>query len=188
MQLLIGVIGSSARTAEGARFSQAVRLGRAIAAHKATLFTLALPGIMHIVAHAAHQSGGTVIGISPAWSRADHESHHLPVDGYDTLIFAGAGLLRCEHEIIQSADALIAIDTPHGSLATAARICDKSKLLGVLTTPAHDTAAQDDASASGAFHLHSSDDPEALVAYLVRAFLTEHGQTSDSDQRDLVHT
>src|SRR3990167_4357911 len=71
---------------------QAETLGRLIAEKGLVLITGATTGAPYWAAKGAKEAGGIVIGIYPAYSRAQHVStYRLPVDYHDLIVYTGFG-------------------------------------------------------------------------------------------------
>lgn len=85
----IGVFGSAGGTRMDGLRSSAGLIGRGIAQAGCIMVTGGCPGLPHEAALEANESGGTVIGISPAMNLQQHtEGFKFPAEPY-LLIFTG---------------------------------------------------------------------------------------------------
>jgi uncharacterized protein (TIGR00725 family) len=134
MKPKIGVMGSCAKTSP-ARVEQTARqLGEAIAASGCVLVTGACPGLPYEAVLGAKSQGGTVVGISPGLSLAEHvDKYASPFEGFDVIIYTGSGLMGREVENIRSSDIVIIAGGRSGTLGEFAIAYDEGKLIGVLT-------------------------------------------------------
>lgn len=118
------------------------RLGRSIAINGCCLLTGACPGMPHQTVIGAKQTGGHIIGISPAVSLKEHiEVYGSPHREYDVLIFTGLGLMGRELINIRSSDVVVVIGGRSGTLGEFAIAFEEGKLIGVLTGTGGITAA-----------------------------------------------
>jgi uncharacterized protein (TIGR00725 family) len=111
----------------------AYELGLAIAQNECVTITGACPGLPLEAAKGAHQTGGIVIGISPALSEWEHVNKYgSPLEYHDVLIFAGSGLMGREVVNIRSSDVVIIIGGRSCTLGEFSIAYDEGKLIGVL--------------------------------------------------------
>ena len=130
----IGVMGSSSEPAEPAVVTLCRRLGRTIAERGACLLTGGCPGLPHESVLGAKESGGHVVGISPAATLREHvDTFGSPYREYDVLIFTGLGLMGREVVNIRSSDIVVVIGGRSGTLGEFAIAYEEGKLIGVLT-------------------------------------------------------
>lgn len=136
MKLKIGVMGSaSGPTIESQEtIRKAIEVGHHIAQAGCILVTGACPGLPDQAAFGAHQAGGFVIGVSPAFSMKEHtERYKSPSDYYDVLLYTGMGLMERDILNIRSSDAIIIVGGGIGSLNEFTVAYDEGKVIGILT-------------------------------------------------------
>jgi uncharacterized protein (TIGR00725 family) len=134
MKPKIGVMGSCAPSSPAEVEAKARRLGAAIAGLGCVLVTGACPGLPYEAVLGAKSNGGTVVGISPGLSLAEHTSKYTsPYEGFDVIIYTGSGLMGREVENIRSSDIVIIAGGRSGTLGEFAIAYDEGKLIGVLT-------------------------------------------------------
>jgi uncharacterized protein (TIGR00725 family) len=98
------------------------------------LVTGACPGLPYEAVLGAKSQGGTVVGISPGLSLAEHvDKYASPYEGFDVIIYTGSGLMGREVENIRSSDIVIIAGGRSGTLGEFAIAFDEGKLIGVLT-------------------------------------------------------
>jgi uncharacterized protein (TIGR00725 family) len=133
MKLKIGVMGSASGEFPEKLKNIAYELGRAIAENGCITITGACPGFPLESARGATQSGGLVIGISPALSEHEHiNKYHSPMEYHDVLIFTGSGLMGREVVNIRSSDIVVIMGGHSGTLGEFSIAYDEGKLIGVL--------------------------------------------------------
>lgn len=133
-QVRIGVMGSAAELEDEGLRSKCRALGKAIAESGCAVLTGACPGIPHEVVLGAKESGGFVIGVSPASSLKEHaQVFASPYEGYDVLIYTGLGLMGRELVNIRSSDIVIVAGGRCGTLGEFAIAYEEGKLIGVLS-------------------------------------------------------
>lgn len=109
-------------------------IGRLVAEHGMILVTGATTGIPHWAAKGAKEAGGTVIGLSPAASKAAHvHTYHLPLDYHDLIIYTGFDYSGRNLFLTRSADAIITICGRIGTLNEFTIAFEDKKPQGVLT-------------------------------------------------------
>jgi uncharacterized protein (TIGR00725 family) len=178
MRLTIGVMGSSGGDLSEANLAKAHRLGEAIAARDAVLITGGCPGLPYEAVRGAKATGGLVIRISPGLSLDEHrEKYHLPVDGFDVLVYTGSGLMGREITNIRSCDMVVIAGGRTGTLGELAIAYDEGRLIGVLTgtggiTDLVESIIKASGKQTGACVLY--DEPERLVDRLIHYYRTEH--------------
>jgi uncharacterized protein (TIGR00725 family) len=134
VQIRVGVVGSASEPADPAIAALCRRLGRTIAERGACLLTGACPGLPHESVLGAKESGGHVVGISPAATLREHvETFGSPYREYDVLIFTGLGLMGRELVNVRSSDIVVVIGGRSGTLGEFAIAYEEGKLIGVLT-------------------------------------------------------
>lgn len=136
MKLKIGVMGSaSGPTIESQEsIRKAIELGHHIAHAGCILVTGACPGLPDQAAFGAHQAGGFVMGVSPAFSQREHtERYKSPQEYYDVLLYTGMGLMERDIINIRSSDAIIIVGGGIGSLNEFTVAYDEGKIVGILT-------------------------------------------------------
>jgi uncharacterized protein (TIGR00725 family) len=112
---------------------KAYDLGCAIAEHGCVLLTGACPGLPYDAVRGCRESGGIIVGISPALNLQEHVSRYCsPYEGFDVLIYTGDGLMGREITGIRSCDIVILIGGRSGTLGEFSIAYDEGKLIGVL--------------------------------------------------------
>jgi len=136
MKLRIGVMGS----AQGPMIEnqdnirKSIELGHYIAEKNCILVNGACPGLPDEAAYGCHQAGGTVLGISPAFSEKEHvEKYKSPHENYDIIIYTALGLMERDIINIRSSDAIILLGGGVGTLNEFTVAYDEGKVIGVLT-------------------------------------------------------
>ncbi len=182
MKIKIGVMGSATEKLTRKQKEKAVALGRAVAERDCILITGACPGLPHLAAKGARQSGGFVIGISPGLSLLEHvKKYDAPTKYHDVLIYTGSGLMGREVVNIRSSEIVVIIGGRSGTLGEFAIAYDEGKLIGVLT----DTGGIADQievildickiKQTGAKVVQESD-PKRLVSRLLRLYHKEYAK------------
>lgn len=111
----------------------AEKIGRLIAEHGMVLVTGATTGMPYWAAKGCHEAGGTVIGFSPAASKAAHlRSYHLPTDYHDVIIYTGFDYSGRNLILTRSSDAIITICGRMGTLNEYTIGYEDKKPTGVL--------------------------------------------------------
>jgi uncharacterized protein (TIGR00725 family) len=175
LQVRIGVMGSAGNDVDPAVAAKCRIVGRAIAARGCCLLTGACPGLPHEAVLGAKETGGHVIGISPASTLKEHvEVHESPYREYDVLIFTGMGLMGRELINIYSCDIIVVVGGRSGTLGEFAIAYEQGKLIGVLrgsggiTTAIPELEKSLAAKRTGAEVMY--DDAERLVDRLLERF------------------
>jgi uncharacterized protein (TIGR00725 family) len=89
-------------------FEQAEELGKEIARHGVVLVNGATTGFPYWASKGAKSEGGTVLGISPAYSEWEHINvYKLPVDYQDFITYTGEGYSGRNLLLTRSADAVV---------------------------------------------------------------------------------
>jgi uncharacterized protein (TIGR00725 family) len=109
-------------------------IGKYIAEAGIVLVDGATTGIPYYAARGAKLAGGTVIGLSPAESKAAHvRTYRLPIDYHDLIIYTGFGYSGRNLLLTRSADAVITIYGRIGTLNEFTIAFEDKKPQGVLT-------------------------------------------------------
>jgi len=133
MKLKIGVMGSATGNLLERQKETAYRLGCAIAENDCITITGACPGLPFESAKGASETGGLVVGISPALSEWEHVNKYLsPTEYHNVLIFTGSGLMGREVVNIRSSDIVVIVGGRSGTLGEFSIAYDEGKLIGVL--------------------------------------------------------
>ncbi len=135
MKLRIGVMGSAqGPTIENQEtIKKAIALGHHIAKSDCILVNGACPGLPDEAAYGAHQAGGFVMGVSPAFSEKEHiENYRSPHEYYDIILYTGMGLMERDILNIRSSDAIILLGGGVGTLNEFTVAYDEGKVVGVL--------------------------------------------------------
>lgn len=113
---------------------KAEQLGRAIAESGMVLVTGATTGIPYWAAKGAKDSGGIVIGLSPAVSELSHiKTYKLPTDYHDLIIYTGFDYAGRNLLLTRSSDAVITVCGRMGTLNEFTIAFEDKKPIGVLT-------------------------------------------------------
>ncbi len=113
---------------------KAMEIGRLIAQRGMVLVTGATTGIPYWAAKGTKEAGGTVIGISPAASKAAHvKTYHLPTDFHDLIIYTGFDYSGRNLLLTRAADAVITIYGRIGTLNEFTIAFEDKKPQGILT-------------------------------------------------------
>jgi uncharacterized protein (TIGR00725 family) len=114
-------------------FEKITMLGRLVAERGMILVTGATTGAPFWAAKAAKEAGGTVIGISPAATKAQHvKSYKLPTDYHDLIIYTGDGYSGRNLVLTRTADAVITVCGRIGTLNEFTDAFEDNRLQGVL--------------------------------------------------------
>ncbi len=109
-------------------------LGRLIAEQGMILVTGATTGTPLWAAKGAKEAGGTVIGISPAYSKIQHvKTYRLPTDYHDLIIYTGFGYSGRNLLLTRSADAVITVCGRIGTMNEFTDAFEDEKPQGVLS-------------------------------------------------------
>ncbi len=112
---------------------KAVEMGREIARQGFILVTGATTGMPYWAAKGAKEAGGTVIGFSPAASKAAHQkTYHLPIDYHDVILYTGFGYPGRNLLLTRASDAVIVICGRMGTLNEFTIAFEDQKPIGVL--------------------------------------------------------
>jgi uncharacterized protein (TIGR00725 family) len=179
MSMKFGVMGSASKTQSEECAQKAWLLGVAIARQGGITVTGACPGLPLAAAEGAKSEGGLVVGISPGLSLDEHVfKYQSPTEHHDILIFTGSGLMGREVVNIRTSDVVAIVGGSSGTLGELAIAYDEGKLIGVLSGTGGITGVIPEILAAckkqtGARVIYD-DDPDALVAELLRVYQTEH--------------
>lgn len=112
---------------------KAEQLGKEIAKRGFVLVTGATTGMPYWSAKGASEAGGTVIGFSPAASKAAHQkTYHLPIDYHDVILYTGFGYTGRNLMLTRASDAVITICGRMGTLNEFTVAFEDLKPIGVL--------------------------------------------------------
>lgn len=186
MPIKIGVMGGASDIAQPEHMEKAHTLGSAVAKQGCVLVTGACPGLPLAAACGAKQVGGLVVGVSPAMSLEEHVGQYAsPTAFHDVLVYTGSGLMGREVINIRTSDVVVIVGGRSGTLGELAIAYDEGKLIGVLTGMGGISGMVADILAACAkdtgAHVVYDDDPERLVAELLRLYPT-HQRPPDSDK------
>ncbi len=110
------------------------QLGRLIAEEGMVLVTGATTGAPYWAAKGAKESGGIVIGLSPAASESAHiKTYRLPTDYHDLIVYTGFEYAGRNLLLTRSSDAVITICGRMGTLNEFTIAFEDNKPIGVLT-------------------------------------------------------
>lgn len=136
MKYRIGVMGSASGPTLKVQenIKKAIMIGQEIAKADCILVNGACPGLPDEAAYGAKNMGGLTMGISPAFSEAEHtKMYKSPKDNYDIIIYTGMGLMERDIINIRSSDAVIILGGGVGTLNEFTVAFDDGKIIGVLT-------------------------------------------------------
>ncbi len=136
MKLKVGVMGSASGElmADPTVRLRVASLGRAVAQAGCVLVNGACPGLPDVAAEAANEAGGLVVGISPAFSEAEHvHIYTSPIAHYDVLLYTGLGLMERDIINIRSSDVVIFVAGGMGTLNEFTVAYEERKVIGALT-------------------------------------------------------
>lgn len=109
-------------------------LGRQIVAHNAVLVTGATTGAPYWAAIGAKDTGGFVIGLSPAVSEVEHvKKYKLPLDYHDIIVYTGFGYSGRNLLLTRASDAVLITCGRMGTLNEFTIAFEDQKPIGVLT-------------------------------------------------------
>jgi uncharacterized protein (TIGR00725 family) len=131
MKITIGVMGSSASHSPEI-VDSAVLMGRLIAEKDAVLITGATTGLPFHAARGAKESGGEVIGFSPAINIQEHCKLGLPIEYHDLIFCTGLSFKGRNLLNIRSSDAVLFIGGSMGTLNEFTIAYDEEKIIGIL--------------------------------------------------------
>ncbi|MHB2018868.1 MAG: SLOG cluster 4 domain-containing protein, partial [Candidatus Xenobia bacterium] len=119
MKLRIGVMGAA--SGKGAEDPEALRIsyevGKWVAKSGCIMVTGACPGLPYAAARGALDSGGFVLGVSPAYSHQEHVQEYLsPDDTFDIILYSGLGFMERDITNIRASDAVILLGGGMGTL------------------------------------------------------------------------
>jgi len=135
MKIRIGVMGSAQgpNVENQGSIKKAIEIGHYIAKKDCILVNGACPGLPDEAAYGAHQYGGMVLGVSPAFSEKEHiERYKSPKDYYDIILYTGMGLMERDILNIRSSDAIVLLGGGVGTLNEFTVAYDEEKVVGVL--------------------------------------------------------
>lgn len=135
MKLKIGIMGSASgpQSEDTVALQKARDMGGEIARRGYILINGACPGIPDAAAVEAKKRGGTVIGISPAFSEYEHVNEYQSPNHHDILIFTGQGFMERDIINIRSCDAVVIIAGGIGTLNEFTIAYDEGRPIGILT-------------------------------------------------------
>lgn len=133
MNYKIAVSGAAAGESLKKSKDKAEELGQTIAEQGGVVLTGATSGLPYFAAKGAKKAGGTVIGFSPAASKAAHcKSYKLPLEYTDVVIYTGFEYAGRNLLLTRAADAVIVIGGRIGTLNEFTVAFEDNKLIGVL--------------------------------------------------------
>ena len=157
---------------------KAEHIGRLVAEHGMVLVTGATTGIPYWAAKGAKEAGGTVIGFSPAASKAAHlRTYHLPIDYHDVLVYTGFDYSGRNLLLTRSSDAIITICGRMGTLNEYTIGYEDRKPIGVLTSTcgtADMISDIIDKTYRGSGKTIFDDDPVKLLDRIIQMVEAEH--------------
>lgn len=114
-------------------FSKAEELGREMCRSKAVLVTGATTGFPYWAAKGAKESGGIVVGVSPAATEVEHlKKYKLPIDYHDFIFYTGAGYVGRNLLLTRLADAVIVGCGRMGTINEFTIAFEDKKPIGIL--------------------------------------------------------
>jgi len=152
-------------------------IGRLVAQKGMILVTGATTGAPYWAAKGAKEAGGIVIGVSPAYSKAQHiKTYHLPLDYHDLIIYTGFGYSGRNLLLIRSSDAVITVGGRIGTLNEFTDAFEDQKPQGVLLGTGGTTDMIPEIlekAHRGPGKIVFERDPEKLVSEVVRLIQAE---------------
>ena len=136
MKLKVGVMGSASGRllADPVILDRVQTLGRTIAQAGCVLVNGACPGLPDVAAAAAHAAGGLTLGVSPAFSQAEHvHIYTSPIVHYDLILYTGLGLMERDIINIRSSDVVVFVGGGMGTLNELTVAYEERKVIGALT-------------------------------------------------------
>jgi len=131
--MTVGIMGSAGGIIAEEIKAKLRDLGRCIARRGYVLITGAAPGMPHETVLGAFESGGIIVGVSPALNLEEHVTKYMsPTRGYRAIIFTGSGLMGREIENIRSCDVVIFAGGRSGTLGEFSIAFDEGKIIGIL--------------------------------------------------------
>lgn len=130
----IGVMGSSFGTIleDPLALKKAYELGRQIALQNCILINGACPGFPDEAARGAKQENGIVFGISPAYSKKEHEMEYRSPTHHDFILYTGMGFMERDIINIRSVDAIAIVGGGVGTLNEFTIAYDEERPIGIL--------------------------------------------------------
>lgn len=168
----ICISGAAAGDSLGPTSELIKQVAQEVVRQKHIVLTGASGGIPHIAALAAHMAGGVSIGFSPAANRVAHiRQYHLPINGFNTILYTGFGYPGRNLLLVRSSDAVIMVGGRIGTLNELTIAIEERRPIGVLLGSGGMTAEVDHVL-KAAKRLRSNivfdDDPKALVDQVLK--------------------
>lgn len=191
MAIKVGVMGGASDIVLADHMEKAHVLGSAVASRGCVLVTGACSGFPLAASCGAKHAGGLVIGISPAMDLGEHIGKYAsPTAFHDVLVYTGSGLMGREVINIRTSDIVVIVGGRSGTLGELAIAYDEGKLIGVLTGMGGISAMVADilaacAKDTGARVVYD-DDPDRLIAELLRLYATPHPSPDPAVVAELV--
>ncbi|MBN1502967.1 hypothetical protein JW930_05475 [Candidatus Woesearchaeota archaeon] len=133
MRHKIGVMGSHEEPKDRLLIKRSREIGERIAKKGCILVNGATSGFPDEAAYGAKNSGGFVLGISPAHDIHEHEKKFkLPTKNYSTIVFTGFGFNLRNIINIRTCDAVIFIRGSFGTLNEFTIAYEDGKIIGIL--------------------------------------------------------
>jgi len=135
------------------------------------VLTGASTGLPHIAAIAAHMAGGPSIGFSPAANRVAHiKKYHLPLNGFNTILYTGFEYAGRDLLLVRSCDAMIMVGGRIGTLNELTIALEERRPIGVLMGSGGMTAEVDHvlkAAKRVRTNIIFDEDPKVLVDKII---------------------
>ncbi|MBI2055414.1 MAG: LOG family protein [Candidatus Sungbacteria bacterium] len=153
-------------------------IGREVALQGAVLLTGATTGAPYWAAIGAKETGGFVIGLSPAVSEAEHvKKYRLPVDYHDMIIYTGFGYSGRNLFLTRSADGVVFTCGRMGTVNEFTIAFEDGKPIGVLTNQSWMTDEVIkkiiDEAHRGSGKVVYDDDPKRLITKVIELIRKE---------------
>jgi len=114
-------------------YKKAMEIGAEIARRDLVLITGATTGMPYWAAKGAKESGGMVIGFSPASSKVEHETKYkLPTDYHDIIVYTGFDYSGRDLFLTRASDATVTLCGRIGTLHEFTINFEGNKPIGVL--------------------------------------------------------
>lgn len=129
----ICISGAAAGDSVEQASEQIKHVAQEVIRHNHIVLTGASGGLPHIAALAAHMAGGPSIGFSPAANRVAHiRQYHLPINGFNTILYTGFGYTGRNLLLVRSGDAVIMVGGRIGTLNELTIAIEERRPIGVL--------------------------------------------------------
>jgi len=172
------ISGAAAGEAAEQGADLAFLVGREVAGHGGVVVTGATSGIPFDGARGAKSVGGTVLGFSPASTRAAHlRTYRLPTQAHDIIFYTGYEYSGRDTLMVDLVDAVIIVSGRMGTLHEFTSAFEARKITGVLLGSgglSDEIPELIDKANRGPGKVLFDGDPVALVARVFARLRDEH--------------